>query len=202
MEKAATAATKRKRPTPPTAFASLGWLQTHQLNMNTAIEYFSLSEYYNSASLQHKIFTGELTTAQTKHLKGIVYRIEQPTNQPPVQPPHTFPMFIIHEEYQEPNAPNRPLAMYYISDGKIYKSPSIYQILRTRVDKARQKIEDALSFLSSRTAFNQAKGWHWEENIQEGGEKGGEGGKGEKGEESRKRSRGGGGKPKTKKRKT
>ena len=154
---------KRKRPTPPTAFASLGWLQTRPLNMNSAIEYFSMSEYYNSNSLQHKIFTGELTKEQIKPLKGIVYRVEEPTNQPPSQPPLTFPMFIIHEELQIPHHPNQAIAVYYISDGTIYKSPSIYHILQTRVHKAITKLEQAISFLSERTVFDQTRGWHWEE---------------------------------------
>jgi hypothetical protein len=160
-----TTAIKRKRPEKTTRFEYKPWLMNNRLDINSVITYFSLSEFYNKNSLQHKIFTGELTAEQIKNRRGIIYRIEEPTNQPPSHPPRTFPMFIIHEELQVPNEPNEPIAVYYVSDGCISKSPSIYEILRTRVDKAKQKIEKALSFLSERAKFDPAKEWYWEEKM-------------------------------------
>ena len=188
--------TKRLRPTAPACFTSTDWLRTRPLTLNTAIEYFSMSEHYNPLSLQHKIFTGELTKEQTSKLEGIVYRVVQPQPQPVSQPPATYPMFIIHEEYQKPNHHvNQTRAVYYISDGKIYTSPSIKKVLLARMKKATDSLNNAMLFFNERTTFNvvEAK-WKWEEKIElevgetgegegEGGKKGKGGGVGDDGEE-------------------
>ena len=172
---------KRQRPERPKKFESKGWLHTRPLNLSTAIEYFALSEWYDDTSLQHKIFTGEFTQDQIKSLKGIIYRVEMPTEQPPSQPPHTFPLFIIHEEFQErknssssssnssSNAPRMvttPRAVYYISDGAIYKSPPLVNILKARVEKAKHHLIEAMKFLQNHAKFDLIRGgWTWEKEL-------------------------------------
>ena len=175
-----TSTMKRQRSERLYKFKSKGWLQTKPLNLSTAIEYFSMSEFYDKTSLQHKILTGELTQDQIKSLKGIIYRVEMPTEQPPSQPPHTFPLFIIHEEYQEQkttssssssssNAPRMvttPRAVYYISDGTIYKSPSLVNILKARVEKAKHHLIEAMKFLQNHAKFDLIRGgWTWEKEL-------------------------------------
>jgi len=155
---------KRKRPTQPSCFESQQFLQTRLLNLSTAIEYFALSPHYKTTSLQHKIFTGELTWEQIKPLEGIIYRVSQPPSQPPSNPPQTFPLFIIHEEYQKLHQTNKTLQIYYISDGKIYTAPSLQKVLRSRADKALNHLEKAISFFADRAVFNvTSNGWKWEE---------------------------------------
>jgi hypothetical protein len=177
---------KRQRPERPKKFESKGWLHTRPLNLSTAIEYFALSEWYDTTSLQHKIFTGEFTQDQIKSLTGIIYRVEMPTEQPPSEPPHSYPLFIIHEEYQErrnrgsssgsaATMATTPRAVYYISDGAIYKSPPLLNILKARVEKAKNHLIEAMKFLQNHAKFELIRGgWTWEKKIV--GEKDEEGG--------------------------
>jgi hypothetical protein len=144
------------------------WVNSHPLNASTCLKYFErATKHYSTASLNHQITYGGVATAAADTMGGIWYKCERTHDAPPdpVTGRPCFPLVVLSESERQPDRPREDdelRAMYYMLDGNILRCPPLHDVLRARLLKAAQHIDDAFAFLQEKRAFNLVEGFGWE----------------------------------------
>jgi hypothetical protein len=127
-----------------TSFMDVAWLQSHPLTDRTAMEYFSLSPFYdracnNETLRMQRMYRGDLDTTSTTPtddawineqlalMTGMEYIVHSST------PPSLFVIYMRHRMSKEKTA---LVSIYYIMNGVVYQSPHLSAVLSTRVKTA------------------------------------------------------------------
>lgn len=127
-----------------TTFMDVVWLQSHPLTDRTALEYFSMSPFYdracnNETLRMQRMYRGDLdiTTAtpvddawmneQLALMTGIEYIVHTST------PPSLFILYMRHRVSKEKTV---LVNIYYIMNGIVHQSPHLLTVLSTRAKTA------------------------------------------------------------------
>ena len=103
------------------------WLEHFQLMPATALDYFSLSQFYDRTCNNELVKAQRLDPKLLTTLKGIEYGLE------PCAPDTT--VFVITKRRREISPPSlTTLAAYYIIDGEVFQAPSANLVLANRLD--------------------------------------------------------------------
>ncbi|OIR58627.1 MAG: Mediator of RNA polymerase II transcription subunit 6 [Amphiamblys sp. WSBS2006] len=132
---------KHKNPLLGVCFRDIDWLSSSPLTQDTALEYFSLSQFYDKTcnnevlkmQSEKKLSHGEITERLPKML-GVEYAVETKTRS----------LFLVTKQERK-QAEISPLEIYYILDGTVYMSPSLCDLTLARVDSALHFLEKALA---------------------------------------------------------
>ena len=104
------------------------WLEHFQLIPATALDYFSLSQFYDRSCNNELVKAQRLDPKLLTTLKGIEYGLE------PCDP--TTTVFVITKRMRETNPPSlKTLATYYIIDGEVFQAPAANIVLANRLDQ-------------------------------------------------------------------
>lgn len=102
------------------------WLASVPLAESTAVEYFSLSPFYQHTCTNESLRARGMRMDDAEELKrsvGVEYVVVA------AQPPHLFA--IAKRKRSSPTNANI-LAMYYILDGNVYQSPTLRDVINSR----------------------------------------------------------------------
>lgn len=102
------------------------WLSYFPLNASTALDYFSLSQFYDRSCNNELVKMQRLDPALISTMSGIEYELA------PQQSEH---LFVITKSRREttPKPSVQLLAVYYIINGHVYQAPSAHAVLSSRV---------------------------------------------------------------------
>ena len=102
------------------------YLQEHSpLTLSTAENYFYLSTFYKLPALNELVRRGAYDWATVEqHFSGIEYRTVKGDGQN---------LFIVKKQYRKSRTDVTVVAVYYILNGEIYQSPSIFDIVSARL---------------------------------------------------------------------
>lgn len=103
------------------------WLEHFQLTPATALDYFSLSQFYDRTCNNELVKAQRLDPKLLTSLKGLEYGLE------PCAPDTT--VFVITKRMREILPPKLiTLQAYYIVDGEVFQAPSANQVLGNPLD--------------------------------------------------------------------
>lgn len=129
------------------------WLQYFPLNDQSAMLYFSMSQFYDKNCNNEIIRMQRLDPALLRSMKGIEYSL---TGNPAPG------LFIITKSERTLDPPKlEPLATYYIHDGNIYQAPSIHAILSTRMLQSLHHLKGAFETMQSSVEFSGQGKYVW-----------------------------------------
>ena len=142
------------------------WLTHNPLTSETALAYFSLSQFYDPTCNNEIIRMQRLDPSLLSRMAGIEYVVSH--SQPPS-------LFVITKQKRsidsttastQPSQPQkttdgkdakftvRPLAVYYISNGNVYQAPNTYQVLNSRISQSLYWIRKAFDIVQEESRFD------------------------------------------------
>jgi hypothetical protein len=143
------------------SFIDTNFIQMYGLNEFNAIDYFSLSQFYdrtcnnNVVKMQTRFNSIQELQIQMSKMVGIEYilaHVQQPA------------LFVIHKRKRSSPEKVSLLESYYILEGTIYKCPTLYRVFSTRlmtslyfISKAFEEIQSSVSFSLVDSSYNWKK---------------------------------------------
>jgi mediator of RNA polymerase II transcription subunit 6 len=140
------------------SFKDSAWIQTFGLNVATALDYFSTSQFYDRTcnnevlKMQTKFNNLEEMNMELSRMVGIEYVVAH--MQEPI-------LYIIRKQRRVDLHTVIPIESYYILDGSIFKAPSLYDCLSTRIANCSQHLQNMLSSARSHVKFSPNEGYKW-----------------------------------------
>jgi len=114
------------------------WLKFYPLNVHTAIDYFSLSPFYDMNCNNEKAKQQGLQPSAIPQLApGIEYVLQESQS----------PLFVVRRQHRpagEGVAP-RPHGVYYILEGSVYQAPTIHAAISARMARCGHSLQQAFT---------------------------------------------------------
>ncbi|KAF8922261.1 MED6 mediator sub complex component-domain-containing protein [Mucidula mucida] len=138
------------------------WIQAHgPLTAESVFEYFTNSQFYDKQSnnqvlRMQTMHTGMPVVNEAEELKrftGIEFAVVH------AEPPS---FFIIHKRERLSPEQVQPLAVYFVSENRIFQSPDLYTLLSNRLLASLRSIQSSLNTLRShRPDYTPRTGFAW-----------------------------------------
>mmetsp|Transcript_12899 Transcript_12899/g.25820 ORF Transcript_12899/g.25820 Transcript_12899/m.25820 type:complete len:198 (+) Transcript_12899:721-1314(+) len=117
-----------------------GWIaRAGVLTTLNALDYFSNSPFFIGSARRDDLIASRRTQRLETSDGSIQYVLQD------AQPPH---LFVIRQETKTDAGYDMPVAAYYILDGTVYQSPSLYDVFYSRFKRCAFKIKETMSFLA------------------------------------------------------
>lgn len=133
------------------------WLSYFPLNAASALEYFSLSQFYDRSCNNELVKMQRLDPALMSTMAGIEYSLASHQSE------H---LFIINKSRRTtaPKPSLELLAVYYIVNGNIYQAPSAHAVLSSRVLQALHHLRSSFDVMQKHSVPtpNAANEVHWD----------------------------------------
>lgn len=147
------------------------WIQAYGLNTSNVMDYFALSPFYDRSSNNQVLkmqsnfneqmrMNGAELTKELKKLTGIEYQVVV-SREPD--------LWVIFKQNRKSTVDADVLAVYFVTGENIYQSPSIYNVLVSRILATSKFLEEALQTAEQLPEFSPA-GYEYRQNevIQDG----------------------------------
>ncbi|EGF78057.1 hypothetical protein BATDEDRAFT_91168 [Batrachochytrium dendrobatidis JAM81] len=141
------------------SFKDTAFLQLLGLNEHNALDYFSMSQFYDKSCLNEQLKMqvrhNELQAQQLdgRQMKGLEYTLWYFTPQPS--------LYVIRKQTRLSPTRVDLVAVYYIVEGTIYQSPTLCQVLANRVRTSLYFTKDALHVARESYRYNPILGHTW-----------------------------------------
>lgn len=133
------------------------WTSHFPLNEQTAMDYFSLSQFYDPHCNNELIKMQRLDPALLQTMDGIEYKLQ------PCPAPN---LFIITKSRRTVDPPKlEPLATYYIHEANIYQAPSIHAILSSRVLQSLHHLRNSFDTMQSAVNLASNGEYTWDPTV-------------------------------------
>ncbi|TMW69162.1 hypothetical protein Poli38472_001318 [Pythium oligandrum] len=133
------------------------WLQSFPLNAQTVLHYFALSPFYDRSCNNERLKMQRLGLDQLKNMRGIEYELlPNAAKQLPQQ------LFLIQKQRRLGRTQVKPLAVYYVLDGRVYQAPNIHAMLTSRLKKCSHRVNKAFHALAAGVRFSPTEGYAWD----------------------------------------
>jgi hypothetical protein len=116
------------------------WLTYFPLNAETALDYFSLSQFYDRACNNELVKMQRLDPALMSTMEGIEYSLVSPSS------PNLF-RITKAKRLISPQPSVTLLAVYYIINGVVYQAPSAHAVLSSRVLQSLHYMRNAFDIM-------------------------------------------------------
>jgi hypothetical protein len=120
------------------------WLTYFPLNAETALDYFSLSQFYDRACNNELVKMQRLDPALMSTMEGIEYSLVSPSS------PNLF-RITKAKRLITPQPSVTLLAVYYIINGVVYQAPSAHAVLSSRVLQSLHYMRNAFDIMQRHT---------------------------------------------------
>lgn len=132
------------------------WIQFNGLRTDNVLEYFALSPFYDRSSNNQVLkmqtnFNEQFQSrpadpaSELKKMKGVEYQIIL-SREPD--------LWVIRKQFRRSPTEVDTLAVYFVSGENIYQSPSVYNVLVSRLLATSKYLEEALSIAEKLPEFN------------------------------------------------
>jgi MED6 mediator sub complex component len=118
------------------------WLTYFPLNAETALDYFSLSQFYDRACNNELVKMQRLDPALISTMEGIEYTLVSPSS------PNLF-RIAKSKRVITPQPSVTLLAVYYVVNGVVYQAPSAHAVLSSRVLQSLHYMRNAFDIMQS-----------------------------------------------------
>ncbi|KAH7825643.1 putative mediator of rna polymerase ii transcription [Monocercomonoides exilis] len=136
-----------------TSWRDDAWLLHNPLNMETVMEYFSRSSFYDHECNNEVVKMQQLPAERLRTLRGVEFSIED----------HDTDLFIIAKRFRETETKTRMLDLYYVLYGSIYQSTDLSEILESRINRSLFFYRKALEDFRFSSEFKLPGGRQWKE---------------------------------------
>jgi mediator of RNA polymerase II transcription subunit 6 len=118
------------------------WLSYFPLNDTTALDYFSLSQFYDRSCNNELVKMQRLDPALMSTMAGIEYKL---------LPSPSENLFLVSKSRRvtAPKPAVAVLAVYYILNGNVYQAPTAHAVLSSRVLQALHHLRNSFDVLQS-----------------------------------------------------
>lgn len=130
------------------------WLNIFPLNESTALDYFSMSQFYDRTCNNELVKMQNLDPVLLQTMPGLEYKL---TNVPAPN------LFIITKSRRTITPPSlEPLATYYIHEGNVYQAPTIHAVLSTRIMQSLHHLRAAFDTMQSSAVLSGHGRYVWD----------------------------------------
>ena len=130
------------------------WLSIFPLDATTALDYFSLSQFYDDRCNNQLIKMQQLDSSLLNTMSGIEYALSE------TPAPN---LFIITKSLRALNPPSLTLlATYYIHDGAVYQAPSIHAILSSRILQSVRHLKNSFETMQKAAVLSKTGTYVWQ----------------------------------------
>lgn len=141
------------------------WIQAYGLNKNNVLDYFALSPFYDRSSNNQVLkmqsnfneqmrMNGIELTKELKKLTGIEYQVVI-SREPD--------LWVIFKQNRKSPTDTDVLAVYFVTGENIFQSPSIYNVLASRILATSKFLEEALQIAEQLPEFSSG-GYEYRQN--------------------------------------
>lgn len=135
------------------------WLSLFPLDVNTVLDYFALSQFYDSRCNNELIKMQRLDKGLLKTLSGIEYALSDSPSPG---------LFIITKSRRSLKPPKvELLAAYYVLQGAVYQAPSIHSILSSRILQSVRHLKNGFETMKNATVLSSTGKYLWDGNTGE-----------------------------------
>ena len=131
------------------------------LRRETAIDYFSCSQFYDRSCLNEQLkmqrdLTPEAAQARLRQLPGILYRLDEARTQevPPTANEEARTLYVIQKLHRDHRGLEKTLRYYYVLNGVVHEAPTLAAVLKSRLLKLGFYLHEA--FLATNPAASAA----------------------------------------------
>ena len=132
------------------SFVDESWLHAFGLSEENALDYFAISMFYDYRSNNQAIRTQGASVSQLRNMTGLEYGLEVSQQVPPV--------YVVKKQNRTSPRNVNVLEVYYIINGVIYQSPSLMDVVSTRLAKTALYLNRALGVMTSEHSYSNAEG--------------------------------------------
>lgn len=132
------------------SFVDEAWLHAFGLSAENALDYFALSMFYDYTSNNQAIRTQGSSVSQLLNMTGLEFALEVPPQEPPV--------YIVKKQNRVSTRIANVLEVFYIINGVIYQSPSLMDVMSTRLMKTTHYLDKALSVMAAEHTYSNKSG--------------------------------------------
>ena len=132
------------------SFVDEAWLHAFGLSEENALDYFALSMFYDYTSNNQAIRTQGSSVSQLLNMTGLEFALEVSPQDPPV--------YIVKKQNRVSPRIANVLEVYYIINGVIYQSPSLMDVMSTRLLKTALYLDNAMSVMASEHSYANSRG--------------------------------------------
>ncbi|CAM9489347.1 unnamed protein product [Chrysoparadoxa australica] len=149
------------------SFQDTVWLQHFPLVAETALDYFAQSPFYDKSSNNEQCrMQGLDPRVALKGMTGLEFwLVDLPPEQNPIENmPNGMQrrhLYTIRRQLRRAMKTAEIQATYYIIDGTIYQSPSVLELLRSRLDKLALHTSQAFQHLAKLPQLNAQGTYDW-----------------------------------------
>lgn len=141
------------------------WLSHFPLNAATALDYFSMSQFYSRDCNNELIKMQRLNASLLSTMAGVEYGLE------PCDASST--VFVITKRRRTITPPSlTTLATYYIIDGSVYQAPCAHTVLANRTTQALHYLRKAFAAVRDAARVTPGGTYRWEPAPKKGVDKG------------------------------
>lgn len=122
-------------------YVDSSWLNTFALNDMSVLDYFYTCPFYDKESNNEVIRSQGISISHLSALVGTEFAVDYSLSKGPS-------LYIIYKQQRSSPVDVEVMEVFYVLEGIIYQSPSVADIVRSRIDKA------SLAVKSSFEGFN------------------------------------------------
>jgi mediator of RNA polymerase II transcription subunit 6 len=122
------------------SFVDERWLNTFGLGPLNVMQYFAMSPFYDPRSNNHALMTQNLDLSALTRMQGLEFVLDD-------RPEYGPDVFVIKKQNRISPDAVRVLEVYFIVHGVIYQSPSLMEVVASRMHKANVYLNRSLEIL-------------------------------------------------------
>ena len=136
------------------AFQDESFIRHFGLHANNALDYFSLSPFYDHKCNNELVRMQKLGLEVLQSMKGVEYRLLHSGHEPVL-------FVVVKQERSSPQLVRRQ-EIFYILDKTIYKAPTLARLIVSRVAKSAAHMQNAFDQLAQASRYAPAEGYTWD----------------------------------------
>lgn len=122
------------------SFVDERWLNTFGLGPLNVMQYFAMSPFYDPKSNNHALMTQNLDLSALTRMQGLEFMLDE-------RPEYGPDVFVIKKQNRISPDSVRVLEVYFIVHGVVYQSPSLMEVVASRMHKANVYLNRSLEVL-------------------------------------------------------
>lgn len=133
------------------SFVDERWLNTFGLGPLNVMQYFAMSPFYDPRSNNHALMTQNLDMSALTRMQGLEFMLDE-------RPEYGTDVFVIKKQQRSSPDSVRVLEVYFIVQGVVYQSPSLMEVVASRMHKASVYLSRSLDMLIQEQHYSSESG--------------------------------------------
>lgn len=135
------------------------WLQHFPLNSLSALDYFSLSQFYDRACNNEQVKMQRLDPALMSTMEGVEYKLE-----PSAQDANVFVITKLRRSQPDLSRPST-VTVYYVIEGEVFQAPHATTVLANRVSQMMHLMQKSFDSLRQAAEIDPRGAYRWKSQL-------------------------------------